>query len=137
MSTSHHEKRTAPCSSCPFLRSAPLAYWHPDEYTKLFRMEMLEKEPSSTAVFSCHKERSLPASTRRLCAGWMIDQKRKNIPSLALRLLVRRNAAVAEQLRTAAAESGAVYGSVGELVQANADRDREIHPYRYAEDKIP
>ncbi|MCB1282560.1 MAG: hypothetical protein KDB18_13640, partial [Salinibacterium sp.] len=84
MTTAEH--RREPCSNCPFRRSARLAHWHPTEYIKLHQMEKSEGQFGESGLFNCHKDRSKPANERQLCVGWLQDQRRKGVPSLALRL---------------------------------------------------
>lgn len=124
------ERRTKPCPNCPFLRSAPLAYWHPDEYMMLSRMESVETRLGEASLFNCHKDQHLPQPSRQLCVGWMIDQKRKGIPSIALRIRLSRDDDTVDQLRAVSTE-GELFNSVSDLVSANIARDMKIHPERY------
>lgn len=72
-----------PCSDCPYRKDAPLHLWDRYEFRKL-----LEQDESQfgTGVYACHKHKDLDPVDRGMCAGWAVDQKRRNIPSINLRL---------------------------------------------------
>jgi Family of unknown function (DUF6283) len=74
--------RTEPCKSCPYRMNAPRKLWSREEFAKLLVMDASE----TGCIYECHQERKLPESEHRLCAGWAIDQKKRNTPSIMLRM---------------------------------------------------
>lgn len=65
-----------PCGNCPYRKDAPLRLWHRDEFKKV-----LDSEASPFgSVFGCHKQNG------ELCIGWVLDQRRRNVPSVAFRM---------------------------------------------------
>lgn len=73
-----------PCANCPYRLDAPRRHWHRSEFEKV-----LEAEASQFgSTFACHKHVVLPAGRRGVCAGWLLDQRERGLPSIALRLLL-------------------------------------------------
>ena len=135
-------ERREPCPNCPFRTDAPLAYWAPEEYVRLADLERVEGQPeSATASFGCHKDRHGPVEDRQYCVGWLVHQRERGVPSIALRFALvasRDREAVVEQFEQAKVPDGvALYPSVQDLVAANLRRDRVIHPERYEDDEEP
>lgn len=100
---------SSPCSTCPYRRSTPPGIWHPSEYEKLQRRdgEMIG------ATYGCH------LADGTLCRGWLADQKRRGIPSIALRLkLIQDDGAVAA-LGAVDEKDPDLYGSIAEMCAAN------------------
>ena len=91
-----------------------------------------EENPTASSLFLCHKDKDKPAGQRGLCGGWMLDQRRRNIPSLALRMacITSKGDALATQLAEITG-TGDCYEDVDELIRLNLARDVELHPYRY------
>lgn len=118
--------RTEPCANCPFRRTAQLAYWHPAEYVGLALMERDEENPEGP-LFQCHKDRTKPQQERQLCVGWLMDQRRKGLPSIALRVRMTRDPGLRLQYGEMPQDDGFLYESVQELVDANAAVDPRIH----------
>lgn len=81
MSTRHPKR---PCASCPYRLDAERGAWHPQHYQSVLDGEI---SPMGT-VFGCHEHGNLPPSERGFCAGWLLDQKNRDVPSLALRLML-------------------------------------------------
>ena len=73
---------TTPCENCPYRMDAPRKYWHRSEFEKVLRSE---RQHMGT-TFACHKQYDLPAGERGFCAGWLLDQKKRGLPSIALRI---------------------------------------------------
>lgn len=123
-------KRRKPCGNCPFRKEAPLAYWHPTMYEMLERMERAEGDPAHSSLFACHKDRGIPKP--ELCVGWLLDQRRKHVPSLALRLNLIRSEEATDQFMEAEPD-GEMHASVSELVLANREADMLLFPERYSD----
>ena len=74
-----------PCGSCPYRKDAPLELWHRQEYESVYASEHAECIGGS--VFGCH---ATLKKDPEVCAGWLLDQKRRGIPSIPLRLRLMR-----------------------------------------------
>lgn len=82
--TSTVKHRTHPCANCPYRKDAPLGLWHEDHY-----FDVIESEGSPLGiVFQCHKDGEKPRKERSMCAGYLLDQKKRGLPSVALRAKV-------------------------------------------------
>jgi hypothetical protein len=125
-------ERREPCGNCPFLKSAKLAYWAPTEYLKLKRVGATETMAMGGRSFMCHKDKALPDEDKGLCVGWLIYQKRRGIPSIALRVKLMTDNEACDQYNEADTDEE-LYDSIDELVQINLLRDRELHPERYGD----
>jgi hypothetical protein len=79
---------TRPCENCPYRKDAPLKLWHPNEFLRV----LLNENPRNGVgtVFACHKQAELPPAKRGFCAGWALDQKKRDFPSIAMRLALNR-----------------------------------------------
>jgi hypothetical protein len=78
---------TTPCENCPYRRDALRRLWHRSEFEGL-----LDAETAPLGrTYACHKQASLSAAERGFCAGWLLDQKRRGLPSIALRLVLLRD----------------------------------------------
>jgi hypothetical protein len=71
-----------PCENCPYRKDAPRRLWHRTEFEKVLMSEVDE----FGKIFNCHKQQELPAAERGFCAGWLLDQKKRGVPSIALRM---------------------------------------------------
>lgn len=79
----HHPK--TPCENCPYRVDAPRRLWHRSEFERLLAYE----GDQFGGLYNCHKHVALPPDARGFCAGWLLDQKRRGIPSVRLRLQQR------------------------------------------------
>jgi hypothetical protein len=121
--------RREPCGNCPFRRSAPLAYWHPSQYTMLAEIAAGEGMLGDR-TFGCHKDRGKPKKEIGSCVGWLLDQRKRGIPCLTLRIELAIEPRYAEQMIEITGEEDC-YDSIDEVVELNLARDREINPCRY------
>ncbi len=78
-----------PCASCPYRKSSQRALWSPVEFENLLEHDK-EIAPglglSTGASFGCHKFRNRPGEEQDYCAGWLLDQKRRGLPNVQLRM---------------------------------------------------
>lgn len=123
-------ERRKPCPNCPFRKDAKLAYWHPTMYLMLQRIEKTEHDLEGMRTFGCHKDRHGPREDIEPCVGWLLNQRERGVPNLALRILLATNDEALKQFEECEAD-GEVYETVTELVEANLDRDRILNPERY------
>jgi len=124
-----------PCKGCPFRRDTPIGIWDWGHYVELQEQDADELNGS---LFACHKYRLLPQSERRPCAGWLLDQRRRRVPSIRLRLaLIGKPEALAlfEELRDGGFP---LYSSLDEMCAANIGQpapeaaERLVRPHRRA-----
>lgn len=71
-----------PCENCPYREDAPRKLWDESEFRSLLAAEHSE----IGSVYACHKQRTLDPKDRGFCAGWLLDQKERNCPSIMLRM---------------------------------------------------
>lgn len=102
-----------PCATCPFRTDAPVGMWHPDEYQKLIDAE----SDYMGIIFSCHKHRR--AKKRGMCAGWLLDQKARNVPSIALRLKLTTDKEALQAYKDVSAKGVSLYSSVFAMARIN------------------
>ena len=106
-----------PCANCPYRLDAPRRHWHREEFEKV-----LEAESSQFgSTFACHKHVVLPAARRGVCAGWLLDQRRRGLPSIALRLLLIQDGLLRRALDKVAAVVP-MFGSAKQMCRANGVR---------------
>lgn len=111
---------TRPCENCPYRMDAPRGHWSREEFQKV-----LESEADYFGtVFACHKQIDLPRSQRGFCAGWLLNQKQRNIPSIALRMVLIRDESAREALEKVSAAGLRMFRSVAAMCRANGVRGR-------------
>lgn len=104
-----------PCASCPYRKDAPLGFWDKSHFDKL---SADDADPLNGAIYQCHGTRKRPEGTD-VCAGWLLDQKRRNIPSIQLRLALFRSKQACDLLEAVDPGELELYGSIDEMVDAN------------------
>ena len=104
-----------PCASCPYRRDTRLGLWSKEEFIDLLRADRVEglKAP----LYACHGSAKQPEPT--VCAGWLLDQRRRGVPKnigLRLALLTDTEAAACfEEVECLAP----TYDSIEEMALAN------------------
>jgi hypothetical protein len=107
-----------PCENCPYRMDAPRTLWHRSEFEGV-----LESQRSQFGkIFNCHKHAALEPHARGFCAGWLLDQKKRGLPSIALRLELCRSAAAREALDAVDARGLRMFRSVQAMCRANGVR---------------
>lgn len=105
-----------PCENCPYRKDAPLELWHPNEFRRVLASE---KDPVMGAMFHCHKGKSLPVVERRLCVGWLLDQKKRGAPSIQLRILLIKKEEARELFERISARGLRLFKSIAAMCKAN------------------
>jgi len=124
-----------PCKSCPFRRDTPVGIWDWGHYVQLRRGDT---DPLNGALFACHQYRLLSPSEQRPCAGWLLDQRRRGVPSIRLRLALGNNPAAQALFEDARDGGHVLYDSLDEMCDANIgqpapeDAERLVRPRRSA-----
>jgi hypothetical protein len=97
-----------PCKTCPYRKDAVLRLWAKEEFERL-----LESESDFFGVtYGCHKK------TGSICVGWLMDQDRRNHPSIALRIQLIKNNITREYLDSLHCDVE-MFGSVEMMIRAN------------------
>jgi hypothetical protein len=105
-----------PCESCPYRRDAKLARWDRSEFKRLLAQD---KDPMG-AMFACHGS---ARTEHAVCAGWLLDQKRRDLPSIQLRLALTFKAEARRLLEVVTDKGHALYDSIKEMCDANEKED--------------
>lgn len=105
-----------PCKSCPYRKDAPLGLWDPVEFQNLLTQD---RNGFGGAVFNCHGEVKKAPADRALCAGWLLDQKRRGVPSIQLRLQLMRGGKALDEYERASGEGLRLYPSIEAMCRAN------------------
>lgn len=107
-----------PCASCPYRRDAELAKWSAEEFKRLLEHDA---DPLRGAVYGCHGTAKLPEPD--VCAGWLLDQKRRSAPAIQLRLELHRNPEARAHYERVTDGGHALYDSIEEMVETNLIAD--------------
>lgn len=113
----------SPCSDCPYRKDSELKKWHPSEFEGVLRSE----EMPLGSVFACHKHAALPEQERGMCAGWLLDQKKRGLPSIALRLMLMNQPEAVEALKKVKRKGLELFESVEEMCEANGVTKNALH----------
>lgn len=100
--------RKQPCKNCPYRKDAPLALWHIDEFKKLLDAEVT----MFGKVFKCHKGDGC------VCVGWLMDQDKRRLPCIALRMELSKHKITPEYLDALKSPSP-LFESIREMCIAN------------------
>lgn len=109
---------TTPCENCPYRKDAPLRHWHRSEFKNVLAAE---DNPLGT-TFACHKQRDLPAKARGFCAGWLLDQKKRGLPSITLRMVLNASEEARLALERVTDGGHKLYRTVKAMCRANGVR---------------
>lgn len=100
--------RTQPCNNCPYRLDAPLQHWSIDEFKDL----MASDNDYMGKVYGCHK------NDGHVCVGWLMNQDKRRLPSIALRISLSTNKVTREYLDKLHCKSG-LFESIEEMAVAN------------------
>jgi hypothetical protein len=111
--TGAHQLR--PCTTCPYRRDALIGHWSPDEFVDLLKSERSQ----FGTVYACHGHIELPPAKRGMCAGWLLDQRRRRYPSIKLRMLLSSSDQALSAAKAVTEGGCELYDSVEEMCAAN------------------
>lgn len=101
-----------PCATCPYRQDAPRELWQRVEFEGV-----LANDHEWGAVYGCHKyQRKDPVS---LCAGWLLDQRRRNFPNFNLRMMFLRRPQLAETAENLSTGDAELFESIEDMCIAN------------------
>ena len=107
-----------PCEACPYRRDAPCGFWAPEEFLRLLASE----RDNVDTLWGCHLNPSRPPSEGEPCAGWLADQKRRRLPSAALRTALVEIPEARRLFARIDEQDPGLYASLEEMVLANLRR---------------
>jgi hypothetical protein len=122
---SAHSK--VPCENCPYRLDAPKKLWDRSEFIDLLKNEHSE----FGGLYACHKQAHLPAPERGFCAGWLLDQRERNVPSIRLRMMIATSDAALKALEDVSDGGHKLYASLEAMCRANGVRVPDRKPDRY------
>ena len=100
--------KQSPCNNCPYRKDAPQQHWSIKEFKDLLDKD---KEPMG-AVYGCHK------NDGTLCTGFVMDQDKRGIPSIMLRLNFSKNGVTVADLDQLNCKSE-LFDNIQEMAVAN------------------
>lgn len=100
--------KKSPCKKCPYRKDAPLRLWSVQEFTDLIKNESSEMG----AIYGCHNKDG------KICTGWLMDQDRRNLPSIQLRISLSKNNISREFLDSLISDYE-LYPSIKDMIIAN------------------
>lgn len=103
-----YSKKT-PCKNCPYRKDAPLQLWDKEEFTDLLHNDSTQ----FGAKYGCHKQ-----ETKHVCVGWLMNQDKRNLPSILLRLDLLQNEVTREYIDSLYCKSE-MYDTIEEMALAN------------------
>jgi Family of unknown function (DUF6283) len=107
-----------PCKNCPYRIDAPRKLWHRSEFVQL-----LEKDSSELgATYACHNQIDLAPKDRTFCAGWLLDQKKRGVPSILLRIQLSNNERALVEYNTVSDAGIPMFPTVKAMCRANGVR---------------
>lgn len=115
-----------PCPNCPYRKDSPVGLWHKAEFERLLETE----QDIIGAAYQCHKQIVLENEERGFCAGWLLDQKKRDLPSNALRIMLIRDADARAAYENVSGDGIELFDSVEEMCRANGVRipEKEQQP---------
>jgi len=114
-----------PCENCPYRMDAPRRHWDRAEFEGVLRHEAdIEAGVGFGAVYSCHKHGVLPEAERGMCAGWLLDQRKRGLPSIALRLALISERGAGEALEAVSDGGHPMFRTVKAMCRANGVRPK-------------
>jgi hypothetical protein len=104
-----------PCKSCPYRKDVPLGTWAQEEFDNLLAQDA---DPIRGSMFGCHKYRHRPDEAH-VCAGWLLDQKSRNLPSTPLRIALIRSEEAQRAIEEVTDGGLELYDSIEEMTEAD------------------
>jgi Family of unknown function (DUF6283) len=111
----------SPCKSCPYRKDSPLALWDNYEFENLLRQDA---DPLHGAMFGCHATRHRPQGEQTPCAGWLLDQKRRGVPSIQLRIALFKEDAL-KCFESVHSGGHKLFRTIQSMSRANFKADRQ------------
>jgi hypothetical protein len=100
--------RQQPCKDCPYRCDAPLQQWDKSQFQRLLEVE----NDDMGNTYLCHR------NDGAACAGWLLDQHRRHLPSISLRMKLAAHR-VPHSWLEGLSSPVPLYQSVQAMVEAN------------------
>ena len=97
-----------PCGNCPYRKDSQTQYWAIEEFQKVLTAE----KDLLGSVFMCHKNNG------SICVGFLMNQDKRNHPSIALRISLSKHAVDRDYLDNLFCKSE-MYETIEEMCEAN------------------
>lgn len=110
--------QTRPCENCPYRKDAPRMHWDRSEFKHLLETE----ESQLGSLYACHKLGKVDVKQRGVCAGWLLDQKKRGLPSIRLRILLTQDPDVVRAYDEVSDGGHEMFVSVTSMCRANGVR---------------
>ncbi len=104
----------SPCESCPYRKDAQLELWHSSEFENLLEHDRNEMDGN---LFACHGTKN--QEQQGVCAGWLLNQQRRGLPAIQLRLALMRSEEAQALLEKVNDGGHELYNSIAEMCAAN------------------
>lgn len=101
-------KRTSPCTTCPYRKDVKLKTWDKAEFKDL----LANDQTQMGTVYACHKKDG------HVCVGWLMDQYKRGLPSIMLRLSLLKNKVNIEYSNSLNCDAD-MYKSIRDMIRAN------------------
>jgi hypothetical protein len=111
---------TRPCENCPYRMDAPRYHWHRDEFLSVLAAE----NSQMGSIFACHKQAKMPPAERGICAGWLLDQKKRGVPSIMLRIKLAQDAVARAAYEAVSGDGLRLFRTIKAMCRANGVRGR-------------
>ena len=96
-----------------------LKFWHRSEFENLLAND---EDPLNGGVFGCHEDGKKVPEERRMCIGWALDQRKRGLPSIQLRLVLMRNPEANDLMAEANDGGHELYSTMKGMCRANGVR---------------
>lgn len=100
--------KTSPCNNCPYRKDAPLQHWSVLEFTDLIKAD----RDYMGKAYGCHK------NDGSLCTGFVMNQDKRGVPSIALRISLSQNQITVKDLDNLKCKSE-MFDTIEEMTIAN------------------
>jgi hypothetical protein len=97
-----------PCNNCPYRTDAPLKLWSIEEFQDL----VMNDAEYLGVTYLCHKKDG------SACVGWLMDQARRDLPSIALRIEMSKHDVSADFLDSLRSPAP-LYDNIQQMCEAN------------------
>lgn len=104
-----------PCAKCPYRVDAPRGLWDPHEFLQLYVNEMRQ----TGATYACHKYGKVEPAERSYCVGWLLDQRRRGVRNVGLRLRLAVVPEFGDELATLSDGGHELFPDIGSMCRAN------------------
>lgn len=107
--------KTSPCNNCPYRKDAPLQHWSILEFLDLIKAD----SDYMGKAYGCHK------NDGSLCTGFVMNQDKRGMQSIALRISLSKNQITVDDLDKLTCKSE-MFDTIEEMAIANYPAIKKI-----------